>query len=252
MPETILLVDYENVKDTGLRQLPAHDRVQLFVGKGQRPKIDFVKSALDQGTRLDMIQVAEQGRNNLDFYIAFYLGKLAQEEPNARFIVFSNDQDLDPLIAHLTKRGIPITRMGTVPQARLARSAPAPVPLKPVPVKAAPVRTAVARAPAVRPAHPRPAPASARPIQTRPAPARLPAARPSLSRLADRKPHPEDVEDAMIFLKNAGKRQPKGRKALINSLADHLRLGAQEVERVVDVLLQSGFISILKDKVTYL
>ena len=258
MPETILLIDYENVKDTGLRQLPAHDRAQLFVGKGQRPKISFIEGALGQGTRLDLIQVAEQGRNNLDFYIAFYLGKLLQEEPNARFIVFSNDQDLDPLIAHLVKRGIPLTRMGTVLQARLARGASTPAPAKAAPIRSAPVRPAAARAPASRAAPaPRPAPARpahvpARPVHARPAPVKQAPARPTLSRLADRKPHPDDVEDAIIFLKNAGKRQPKGRKALINSLADHLRMASTEVERIVDALLQSGFISILKDKVTYL
>jgi hypothetical protein len=59
------------------------------------------------------------------------------------------------------------------------------------------------------------------------------------------------VEDAMTFLKNAGKRQPKGRKALINSLADHLRLGAAEAERVVEALVGSGFLAISRERVTY-
>ena len=245
MSETILLVDYENVKDTGLRQLPSHDRIQLFVGKGQKPKIDFVKDALDRGTRLDMIQVAEQGRNNLDFYIAFYLGKALQEEANARFIVFSNDQDLDPLLAHLVKRGISCSRVGTMKAARttaaprpmqsIARALPAPqpravtTPAKPAP---APVRTAAAR------------PAAARPV----------AARPAAPKPVERKlpPKPDyDLEDAMIFLKNAGKRQPKGRKALVNSLADHLQLKGPDVERIIAALVQSGFLAIAKERVTY-
>lgn len=210
MPETILLVDYENVKDTGLKSLPAHDRALMFVGKGQKPKLDFIKGALDKGARLDLIQVAEQGRNNLDFYIAFYLGKTLQEEPNAQFVVFSNDHDLDPLLAHLKKRGIPCTRKGP--------SSAAPV------VKAAP------------PAPPKPA-----------------APRPRVKKAAAPQPEKSPHADAAKFLAKAGKRQPKAKEALINSLMNHLKQDKLAIERIVDGLIEARVIAISKtDKVTYL
>jgi hypothetical protein len=213
MPETILLVDYENVKDTGLKQLPAHDRVQLFVGKGQRPKITYIEGALGQGTRLDLIQVAEQGRNNLDFYIAFYLGKTLQEEPNARFIVVSNDQDLDPLITHLNKRGLPCARMGTQPAAKKPRA------------------SAVPRA--------------EKPVASRPA-ARKPAVKKAVSIATS------GIEEAAAFLNRLGKRRPKTHKTLANALVNHLHKTAAEVTAIIDALDQSRFLTVSKGQVSYL
>lgn len=208
MPETILLVDYENVKDTGLKSLPPHERALLFVGKGQKPKLDFIKGALDRGARLDLVQVAEQGRNNLDFYIAFYLGKTLQEEPNAQFVVFSNDQDLDPLIAHLKKRGVACSRMGVSSSA----------------VKAAPAPQKPAAAP-----------------------------KPRQRKAAAPKPEKNPKDDAVRFLAKAGKRQPKAKEALINSLMNHLKQDKLAIERIIDDLIEARVIAISKgDKVTYL
>lgn len=126
-PPTICLVDYENVKDTGLSQLPPScDRVILFVGKGQKPKINFIQGIIEKGARLDLVPVAERGKNNLDFYIAFYLGREVEEDPFAQFIVFSEDKDLDPLIKHVNKFGMRCSRESPQkkPPASPKRSAP--------------------------------------------------------------------------------------------------------------------------------
>jgi hypothetical protein len=210
MTETILLVDYENVRDTGLKSLPPHDRAILFVGKGQKPKLAFIQDHLAQETRLDLIQIAEQGRNNLDFYIAFYLGKIMSEEQGANYIVFSNDQDLDPLIAHLKKRGISCSRMG-VPRS----------------------------SPAVKTATPAPQKAAAPKLRQRKAPAP--------------KPEKSPEKDAAQFLAKAGKRQPKAKDALVNSLMNHLKQDKLAIERIIEDLIEARVIAISKtNRVTYL
>jgi hypothetical protein len=102
---TILLVDYENVGDAGLEKLPPHQRLLLFVGQGQKPKEEFVKKTMDSGIRLEMIPVAGVSRNNLDFHLAFYLGRLVEEDSASRFIIFSKDKGFTALTKHLTKLG---------------------------------------------------------------------------------------------------------------------------------------------------
>lgn len=237
MAETILLVDYENVKDAGLDQLPKHDRALLFVGKGQKPKLGFIQKELAAGGRLDLIQVAEQGRNNLDFYIACYLGKLIAEESNAEFVVYSNDQDLDYLLAHLKKRGVVCSRTGPA-SARMLAAPPAKLAL--TMQIALPPRARTPRA-----ASPKP---SAKPVAAPKPVVVKPAVRAASSAKQD-----EALNEAIWFLKH-GKRQPKNRKALVNSLASHLQLQKkpQEVEKIIDTLIQQNVIAISKtNAVTY-
>jgi len=42
----------------------------------------------------------------LDFHIAFYIGQLAERDPDAYFHIISKDTGFDPLIKHLKGRGI--------------------------------------------------------------------------------------------------------------------------------------------------
>ncbi|KAA3633006.1 MAG: hypothetical protein DWQ08_02490, partial [Proteobacteria bacterium] len=46
------------------------------------------------------------GPNALDFHIAFYIGQLAQQDPNAYFHIISRDAGFDPLIKHLKEKKI--------------------------------------------------------------------------------------------------------------------------------------------------
>lgn len=106
---TVLLVDYENVGDAGLERLPPHQRLLLFVGQGQKPKEDFVKKTMDSGIRLELIPVTGVSRNNLDFHLAFYLGRLVEEDSGSRFIIFSKDKGFAALTKHITKLGFACT-----------------------------------------------------------------------------------------------------------------------------------------------
>jgi hypothetical protein len=231
MTETILLVDYENVRDTGLKFLPPHDRALLFVGKEQKPKLAFIQDRLAQETRLDLIQIAEQGRNNLDFYIAFYLGKTMSEEQGANYIVFSNDQDLDPLIAHLKKRGIACSRMGVPSSAPVAKSAPAKA------AAAAPQKPA-----ALKPSERKAAAPSPRKTAATKAAEKNSAVKPV-----------GDLESVLSFLKGLGKRRPTTRKKLANHLGPHYRKEWPNVNFLIDALEKHGSIRFTpKEDVEYI
>ena len=53
------------------------------------------------GPDVEYIQVDGNGTNALDFHIAYYIGRLATEYPDAYFHIISKDTGFDPLIKHL-------------------------------------------------------------------------------------------------------------------------------------------------------
>jgi len=102
MSEKFLLIDYENIQKIDLSDVPDHTLVKIFVGQSQKNiPIELVKQAQRFGHRLEWIKIEGQGRNALDFHIAFYLGKLQTEHKAASFIILSKDKGFDPLIKHI-------------------------------------------------------------------------------------------------------------------------------------------------------
>src|SRR5437667_6358086 len=76
MPDSVLLVDYENIGKIDLGAIPAGVRVPFFFGASQRSvPTEFLKAALKLGERFVQIDIEGQGKNALDFHIAFYLGE---------------------------------------------------------------------------------------------------------------------------------------------------------------------------------
>ncbi|MCY1388718.1 PIN domain protein [compost metagenome] len=92
------------------------------------------------GDRADYIQLDTPGQNALDFHVAYYLGRLAVEEPDAFFHIISRDKGFDPLIKHLKGKSIFAARSDTI-EGMPCFSPPrivAPAPPKLAPVKTAP------------------------------------------------------------------------------------------------------------------
>ena len=108
MRKNYVLIDYENVQPKNLAVLNGHPfSVIVFVGANQQ-KITFeLASALQSlGDNARYVKIAGNGANALDFHIAFYIGELATQEPDAYFHIISKDTGFDPLIAHLKERKI--------------------------------------------------------------------------------------------------------------------------------------------------
>lgn len=118
MPTHYVFIDYENVRPFArdLAVLDAeHLRFIVFVGPEQtKLNTDLVLAMQRLGPRGEWIQITGQGPNALDFHIAFYLGRLVEQDPAARFHIISKDKGFDPLLQHLKQRKILLTRTETV------------------------------------------------------------------------------------------------------------------------------------------
>jgi PIN domain-containing protein len=111
-------VDYENVGRVDLNSIPAGVRVPFFFGASQKSvPTEFLKAALKLGDRFIPIDIEGQGKNALDFHIAFYLGDFLSKSPKSRCIVLSKDKGFDPLIKHLVRRGYSVRRVATLAEA---------------------------------------------------------------------------------------------------------------------------------------
>ena len=115
MGHKMLLVDFENVQQVDLTRLDDNYHVVIFVGSGQKSvPVDLVTSAQKLGGRLEWQRVEGNGRNALDFYIAFQLGRLIEKSPSLHCIVLSKDKGFDPLIKHLNKNGMKCKRINSL------------------------------------------------------------------------------------------------------------------------------------------
>jgi hypothetical protein len=107
-----VLVDFENVQPKNVTLLsPGPYKIKVFVGANQA-KIPFEMARALQafGPDVEYIRIDGHGRNALDFHIAYYVGRLSAEIPNASFHIISKDTGFDPLINHLKAQGVSCER----------------------------------------------------------------------------------------------------------------------------------------------
>jgi hypothetical protein len=107
-----VLIDYENVQPNDLALLEGQPHeVVLFVG-AQQAKVSLALAAALQprGPLGRYVQISGNGRNALDFHIAYELGVLATKDPSASFRVISKDTGFDPLIEHLRSKQLDVYR----------------------------------------------------------------------------------------------------------------------------------------------
>jgi hypothetical protein len=111
-----VLIDYESVQPEDVSALKQdHFRVIVFVGARQT-KIPFETAAeLQQmGSNAEYVKISGTGPNALDFHIAFYIGQIAEKDPEAYFYIVSKDAGFDPLLNHLKTRKLRALRVKTV------------------------------------------------------------------------------------------------------------------------------------------
>jgi hypothetical protein len=103
-----ILIDYENVQPKNLAILNGHPvKVIVFVGANQaKVPFDLASSLQTLGSNAEYVKIGGNGPNALDFHIAFYIGQLAERDPDAYFHIISKDTGFDPLIKHLKENNI--------------------------------------------------------------------------------------------------------------------------------------------------
>lgn len=119
-----VLIDFENVqpKDMAL-MLDGPFKVKIFLGSLQtKIPVALVTALQPFGSEVEYIRVEGNGSNALDFHIAFYIGRLAAEFPDAFFHIISNDSGFDPLIKHLKAQKIFSARSSTIADIPLFKS----------------------------------------------------------------------------------------------------------------------------------
>lgn len=122
-----VLIDFENVQPKNLEILSNHPfKVFVFVGANQsKIPYDLAVALQHLGDNATYVKIGGNGKNALDFHLAFYVGELATKEPEAYFHIISRDTGFDPLIRHLKGRRIRIQRekdLAEIPVLRMSNA----------------------------------------------------------------------------------------------------------------------------------
>jgi hypothetical protein len=127
MKTEFVLVDFENVQPKNMTALVGGPfQIKVFLGAAQaKIPLDMARALQAFGPDAEYIQIDGHGSNALDFHIAYYIGKLAVEHPQATFCIVSKDTGFDPLIRHLKARKITCRRTTAMTDLAQSKRAPA-------------------------------------------------------------------------------------------------------------------------------
>ena len=127
MRTNFVLIDFENVKSQNIGVLIGGPfKIRVFLGASQSKVPLEMASALQVfGPDAEYLQIDGTGNNALDFHIAYYIGRLAVQHPDAYFHVISKDSGFDPLISHLRRQKIHCRRSESVAEIPLVKIADA-------------------------------------------------------------------------------------------------------------------------------
>jgi hypothetical protein len=108
----LLLVDFENVHRVDLSTFDESYSAIVFLGAGQNaPKALANKRAANRYKGVTFHKVLGNGKNALDFHIAFQLGRVFETSPKTFCFVVSRDKGFNPLVAHVNKIGLSCRRV---------------------------------------------------------------------------------------------------------------------------------------------
>jgi hypothetical protein len=106
-------VDYENVGSLEGLNISDYQRVFVFCGpKNTRIKVGALPT--EGFCRIELIGVTTTGANNLDFHLAFHLGRFHEvADKGVSFHIISNDSGFNGLVNHLKKLGRSCKKVAT-------------------------------------------------------------------------------------------------------------------------------------------
>lgn len=73
----------------------------FFGEKQQKISLALAEALQALGANAEYIRISGEGPNAVDFHIAYWIGRLAEREPNAYFHIVSKDKGFDPMLRHL-------------------------------------------------------------------------------------------------------------------------------------------------------
>lgn len=268
-----VLIDFENVQPANLDGLKkGQHHIRVFVGESQsKISLGTAKALQSFGSDADYIQITGSGSNALDFHLAFYLGRLSLQHPQASFVIVSKDTGFDPLVKHLNRLGTACRRVASIATAAGAtpKAAPAdktivaaaqPAAIRaaekttaaPEPAAAAAMRAERSPAAHVLPPAAKPAAQKATVLKAA-APATKPPAKPAAKTTAKATAAPPEamlnaILDRLRGMKNA---RPRTLKTLTSSITSWHKLDEQRCAAVRKALVDGGHITTDGKKVVY-
>ena len=92
-PVNYVFIDDENVPNLDLSSIEGKTvHVTLLLGpKKTRLPVEQVQSMMEHAASAQLIRLEKEGRNALDFTLAYYLGRAVQADPGAYFHLVSKD-----------------------------------------------------------------------------------------------------------------------------------------------------------------
>jgi len=111
-----VLIDFENIQPKDVALLKGeYLKIKVFVGSHQtKIPLELAHSLQPFGTEVEYIKIDGDGKNALDFHVAYYIGRLSAETPGATFQLVSKDCGFDPLIRHLKSKGLKCSRTASL------------------------------------------------------------------------------------------------------------------------------------------
>ena len=110
-------VDYENVGSFEGINLSDYDKIIVFCGP-RSTKLKFGIIPSSEFCSIELIGVTTMGNNNLDFHLAFHLGRFHEiADKDVTFHIISNDAGFNGLVNHLKKIGRDCKKVRTKPVA---------------------------------------------------------------------------------------------------------------------------------------
>jgi len=104
-------VDYENIGSLKDIEFTKYQRLFIFCGP-KNPNIKLGNAVIDEFIKIEIIRLKTNGANNLDFHLAYYLGRFSQTAPNGvQFHIITNDTGFNGIVDHIKKSGRPCQRI---------------------------------------------------------------------------------------------------------------------------------------------
>lgn len=98
-------VDYENTGSLEGINVKSYERLLIFCGPNNS-KLKLGELSTTEFTKIELIGIKTNGANNLDFHLAFYLGRYHEiAGNNVEFHVISNDGGFNGIINHIKNIG---------------------------------------------------------------------------------------------------------------------------------------------------
>jgi hypothetical protein len=98
-------VDYENTGSLEGINVKSYERLLIFCGPNNS-KLKLGELSTTEFTKIELIGIKTNGANNLDFHLAFYLGRYHEiAANNVEFHIISNDDGFNGIINHIKNIG---------------------------------------------------------------------------------------------------------------------------------------------------